>query len=304
MLVVAGEALIDLITLSHGDLKPVLGGSPYNLANALGRLGRTVAYRNPMSTDLFGTQLSQTLLDSGVQLTGGQSQQPTSLAVVQVNPQGGPSYAFYREGVADRDLPPLAILQDWSAQAHTFHVGSLALLPPDGDAWCQLLQKLRAQGVTTSVDMNMRPVVARDLNAYARTAQAIAAQANYLKVSDEDLHAMGLMGDAKTEAAALLTDTTRVVLLTLGAQGAWCFTAQGALFQPAPKVPVVDTVGAGDCFYAGFLACLDEMQALGKTTATPTQEQLEKALRFGSAVTAYNIQRQGCQPPWRKDITI
>lgn len=302
-LVVAGEALIDLIQQPDGRLSPQLGGSPWNLARALGRLGRTVHYRNPLSTDGYGQQLAQALDDSHVHRTGGQSPQPTSLALVKVDAQGHPDYAFYREGVADRDLPPLDILADWPAHASLFHVGSLSLIPPDGHQWLALLETLLARGVTTSVDINMRPMVAPDKPAYAELALQVLQRACIAKVSDEDLRAMNRTGDPLHEATQLLSTTTQVVLLTMGAAGAWCVTRQGQWFQAPPQVTVVDAVGAGDCFYAGFLTRLDELGTLSVGThGAPSGDVLTDALAFGACTTAHNLQRAGCQPPWRHEV--
>ncbi len=147
-LVVAGEALIDLMTAPDGTVKPALGGSPFNLALALGRLGCNVAYRSPLSTDHWGQQLADALLSSGVVLSGGRSDRPTSLATVRLDANGEAIYRFEREGVADRSLAPLSLLDDWPSTCRFFHVGSLALIPPDGDAWCELLRKLRQRGVS------------------------------------------------------------------------------------------------------------------------------------------------------------
>ena len=302
-LVVAGEALIDLIQQPNGLLSPQLGGSPWNLARALGRLGRPVHYRNPLSTDGYGQQLAQALDQSQVLRTGGHSHCPTSLALVKVDAQGHPDYAFYREGVADRDLAPLAVLETWPPEARLFHVGSLSLLPPDGYHWLTLLETLLTRGVTTSVDINMRPMVASDKAAYAELARQVLQRACIAKVSDEDLKAMHLPGEALTEATQLLNHTTQVVLLTLGRAGAWCLTHQGRWFQPPPQVTVVDAVGAGDCFYAGFLARLDELDALAVAErGAPAAEVISEALAFGARTTAHNLQQAGCQPPWRHEV--
>ena len=298
---VAGEALIDLIQQPDGRLLPHLGGSPWNLARALGRLGCAVSYLNPLSTDDFGAQLLGALQESQVQCEGGRSRLPTSLAVVKVDAQGHPDYAFYREGVADRDFSPLTVLDPWPEQAVLFHVGSLAVMPPDGHAWLSTLSALVAAGVSTSIDINMRPRVASDLTAYARLSRQILAQGRVVKVSDEDLLALSLPGDPLTQARALLNDVTQVVVLTLGAHGAWGLTSAGECFQPPAQVPVADTVGAGDCFYAGFLSYLLENDAL-MSAAAPAPELVAKALALGNRVTAVNLQRAGCQPPWRHEL--
>jgi fructokinase len=299
--VVAGEALIDLLQRPDGSLVPHLGGSPWNLARALGRLGCEVSYLNPLSTDDFGEQLVQALQDSRVECKGGRSRLPTSLAVVKVDAQGHPDYAFYREGVADRDLAPSDLLAQWPKGAALFHVGSLAVMPPDGHAWLATLSALVARGISISIDINMRPRVASDRAAYARLSRQILAQGRVVKVSDEDLLALELPGDPLVQARALLNDVTQVVVLTLGAQGAWGLTRAGGLFQPPAQVSVVDTVGAGDCFYAGFLAHLIEQDGLAVATA-PVPDLVAEALAWGNRVTAINLQRAGCQPPWRHEV--
>jgi fructokinase len=300
---VTGEALIDLIQQPDGLLDPKLGGSPWNLARALGRLGCRVQYRNPLSNDDYGQQLAAGLTESRVELTGGRSPCPTSLALVKVDRQGHPDYAFYREGVADRDLNPMDILQDKDLSARVFHVGSLSLLPPDGMAWRALLRALRARDMVTSVDINMRPMVAQDKQVYATLARSILAEGMVVKVSDEDLRAMNFLGDPLTEARRLLSATTQLVVLTLGAQGAWTVTEAGAWFQPPAQVPVVDAVGAGDCFYAGFLARLSEQDCFSDPGRPQlSSEAVKEAMAFGNLVTSINLQRTGCQPPWREEV--
>ena len=155
--------------------------------------------------------------------------------------------------------------------------------------------------MSTSIDINMRPRVASDGAAYARLSRQILAQGRVVKVSDEDLLALELPGDPLVQARALLNEVTQVVVLTLGAQGAWGLTRAGERFQPPAQVSVVDTVGAGDCFYAGFLAHLIEQDALAVATA-PAPDLVAEALAWGNRVTAVNLQRAGCQPPWRHEV--
>ena len=301
--VVCGEALIDLIQRPDGLLEPKLGGSPWNLARALGRLGCAVRYRSPLSRDGYGRQLAAALDESGVARTGGLSICPTSLALVKVDAAGHPDYAFYRDGVADRDLAPEEVLRAGLEAATVFHVGSLALIPPDGAGWRDLLGAAARQGLCTSVDANMRPMVAPDRAVYAATVAQVLGQARVVKVSDEDLRALGRVGDPLAAARSLLGPVTTVVVLTLGSRGAWCLTCEGEHFQPAPAVTVVDTVGAGDCFYAGFLAALDESGCLtaGAPAGLPA-ERLVEALAFGSRCAAHDLQRAGCDPPWRHEV--
>jgi fructokinase len=301
--VVAGEALIDLLQQSNGTLVPKLGGSPWNLARALGRLGCNVDYINPLSTDYYGQQLARELELSQVKLTGGRSFLPTSLALVRIRPDGQPDYSFYREGVADRDIEPLSIAQSMGESVQLFHIGSLSLLPPDGAAWAQLLNAILAQGICTSIDINMRPMVAKDKEAYTLQARALLNKGVIIKVSDEDLNAMHLEGEPLNVARKLINDVTQVVILTLGERGAWCLTQEHEHFQPPASVRVVDTVGAGDCFYAGFLAKLAELGHIKRYNYEPfTIDCMAQAMSFGNSVTAKNLQQVGCEPPWRHEL--
>jgi fructokinase len=298
-LVVAGEALIDRMTSHDGTVSQALGGSPFNLALALGRLGCRTSYRSPLSSDLYGRRLAELLDESSVTLAGGTVDRPTSLATVRLDAAGQADYSFQREGVADRALAPVSVLDDWAGDAGFFHVGSLALMPPDGQAWRELLAALRSRGVTTSVDANMRPMAAPDPAVYATCVKSVCAQADLLKVSDEDLVALGQRAESVKGARSMLGPVTETVLLTLGANGAWCLTREHEIFQPAPRVDLVDSVGAGDCFYAGFLASLDEQQALHRTASAG---QLKQAMELGASCAAVNLGRAGCQPPWRHEL--
>lgn len=303
-MMVAGETLVDMIVRPDGLIAPKLGGSPFNFALALARLGCQVQYANPLSFDTFGGQLQHTLTEAQVQLRPVRSACPTSLACVTLDAQGHPSYAFYREGVADRDWNPLRLLDAGALTHGYFHVGSLVLIPPDGALWTQVLAGLRAKGLVTSVDVNMRLVASDDHPHYIQTIQALMPHANVLKVSDEDLQALRMEGEPLAVARGLLTGDTRLVVLTLGAQGAWALTAEHEVFQAPVQVKVVDSVGAGDCFYAGFTCALAEMGCLNATQGNlaPTQAQLTQALAFANQVTGFNLQHQGCVPPWRHQL--
>lgn len=304
-MVVAGETLVDMILRPDGLIDPKLGGSPFNFALALARLGCKVQYANPLSLDTFGQRLHDTLTQAKVGLRTQRSGCPTSLACVTVDAQGHPSYAFYRDGVADRDWNPLGLLDTEALSGAYFHVGSLVLIPPDGALWIQVLAGLRAKGVVTSVDVNMRLVAAADHPLYLQTVKNLMPYANVLKVSDEDLRALRMEGDPLSVARTLLSGDTRLVVLTLGAQGAWALTAEHEVFQAPVQVRVVDSVGAGDCFYAGFTCALAEMACLTQMgrAITPTAGQLAQALAFANQVTGFNLQHQGCVPPWRAQLS-
>jgi fructokinase len=257
---------------------------------------------NPLSEDRFGLLLRNALGDAGVKHLGAVSAKPTSLALVSANEQGQPSYSFYREAVADRDLTPVALTAAIDASITGFHTGGLALVPPDHEVVLAGLRHARELGVLRTVDVNLRPQVANSMGVslarYRDAVFAVIKEADIVKVSDEDLRHLGITSQPQAAARELLAFGCHLVVLTLGASGAWVLNRNQALFKAAERVNVVDTVGAGDCFFAGFVAALLRASAVESVlTETPVAGLLERALTHATRCAAINISRQGCQPP-------
>ena len=295
---VLGESLMDCIAQPDGQLRPLRGGSPYNMARAASLRGATVHYLNPLSTDRFGQELGAQLEADGVQISPQRSARPTSLAVVQIQ-DGQPSYGFYREGIADRDYTAHAMLHHLAAhaQAHgpgVLNTGSLLLIPPEIDKVQAVVQQARAAGWTISMDVNLRPQVAGDVKAYANAIRTLLPFADWVKASDEDLQTLGF-GAARLDAAPALAQALRSacagaasrIALTFGGDGAYLLVDGSSAALPAPRVAVVDTVGAGDTFWGNCVADW----VLGHSPSA------EATLRSAMQAAAINCTRAGCQPP-------
>jgi fructokinase len=172
----------------------------------------------------------------------------------------------------------------------------------------EAMQKFRDRGALCTVDINMRPQVAHSMNVslddYREAALTVASSAHVAKVSDEDLQHLGLSGAPQVSARTLLQRGCRLVILTLGAEGAWAISAEERIFQPAARVKVVDTVGAGDCFFAGLIASLKHQGALRDLShRAPAGAVLAQALRHANACAAIDIGRKGCQPAtWEEAV--
>jgi fructokinase len=258
-----------------------------------------VSYLNPLSTDLFGQSLAQQLQQDEVQLLGGSTVLPTSLAVVQVS-NGQPSYGFYREGIADRDYNPQGIVELLRQQAKPgiFHTGSLLLIPPEHHKIVAILQAARALGWTISVDINLRPKVAGDLAPYVQALRQVIALTDWLKASDEDLQTRGFAHVGVGESARLVRElrddvpagALSRVALTFGGDGAHLDIEGQHHSQSVPPVQVVDTVGAGDTFWGNSLADW----ALQPEAAA---SRLSSTLGLAMRAAAINCTRPGCQPP-------
>jgi len=301
---VLGEALMDCIAQPDGQLRPLMGGSPFNMARAAALHGASVAYLNPLSNDLFGQGMAQLLQKDGVRLMGGSSRLPTSLAVVQVM-NGQPSYGFYREGIADRDYSVdgiVALLRQQTAPG-ILHTGSLLLIPPEHTKIVAILQAARAMGWTISVDINLRPKVATDLGQYVAALHEVIALTDWLKASDEDLETLGFSGVAIGESPRLVRELRAGVApgrlsrvaLTFGGEGAYLDVDGQTHSLPVPRITVADTVGAGDTFWGNTLADW----ALQVDAAA---ERVASTLDLSMKAAAINCTRQGCQPPTKAEV--
>ena len=296
---VLGEALIDCIAQPDGQLKPFMGGSPFNMARAAALRGARADYINPLSNDLFGQGLAQLLEKDGVQMSGGTSLLPTSLAVVQVT-NGQPSYGFYREGIADRSytVSDIVGLLRQQKMPGILHTGSLLLIPPEHHKIVAILKVARELGWTISVDINLRPKVAHDLTEYVQALHAVIALTDWLKASDEDLKTLAFSGVDIAESprlvrelrAGVAPDTLSRVALTFGGNGAHLDIEGQPCSLPVPRISVADTVGAGDTFWGNIVADW----ALLPNAAS---ERLATTLEHAMKAAAINCTRQGCQPP-------
>lgn len=301
--VTAGEALVDLVEQPGGALLPHAGGAVYNLARALALQGVGTLYLNALSADRFGRSLARELDAAGVGL--GQPEpvaEPTSLALVALDSDGKAQYSFYREGVADRvgDAQVLMAATQRHESLRLACTGCLALLPEDGARYLDWLRDCRRRGLAVAVDANLRPAVARDEAAYRANVHAALALADIIKVSDDDLALLAPDVEDPHQAAARLFELgpARLVALTRGAQGATLMARDGrqVRLRETAALQLADTVGAGDCFFAGLLADLVQQPA----SAAPLEldpSAMRRALARAIASASLCVQRPGCAPP-------
>jgi fructokinase len=306
----AGEALIDLIAHADGRYEPCLGGAVYNLARALVRQSVATLYLNPLSKDRFGRQLAAALHDDGVHLAVPDGvTQVTSLAVVNVNTQGHPDYAFYREGVADRATSANALTQACNSLESLSLVctGALALSPDDADIYLPWLAAQRQAARTIVIDANLRPSVMPNLDLYRRHVLTALQYADVIKASDEDLACLNLPGaDALAQARHLLQGSRASVLaLTMGSAGAALLTRSGQVFQAREQAPVdvMDTVGAGDCFLAGLVAAMLRCSLPSDWGTRPVDGAVARVLLSNAIASAsLCVMRRGCVPPSHNEV--
>ncbi|MBN2761108.1 MAG: carbohydrate kinase [Rhodobacteraceae bacterium] len=305
MILCCGEALIDMLPRATGAgeaaFAPYPGGAVFNTAIALGRLGVKTGFFCPLSDDLFGQRLRAALDGSGVDHSLSPAvDRPCTLAFVTLT-NGQAQYAFYDTGTALRNmaLAELPVLDD-SVRALFF--GGISLVDdPCGAGFATLCAYAGARVVM--LDPNIRPGFIRDEAAYRARLDTMLARADIVKVSDEDLRWLMGAGEIADLAAALRARGPRIVVVTEGAEGARAFFAGGMAHAAASRVAVVDTVGAGDTFNAGFLAALDDAGLLSRSALEGlTEGQITTALKLGAQAAAVTVSRAGANPPWRSEL--
>ncbi|MEW9520066.1 carbohydrate kinase family protein [Streptomyces tubercidicus] len=333
MIVVAGEALIDLVPSPQSPLPPApdggtpapdgplpallprRGGGPYNTAVALGRLGSPTAFCSRISTDAFGKALLDGLRGDGVDTSlvqrGGE---PTTLAVADISPDGSAGYGFYADGTADRlfTLPP-----ELPATVRALSLGTCSLvLEPGATAYESLLRREARRGVFTALDPNIRPGLIPDPDAYRARFRSWLPDLALLKLSEEDAlwlagsgeETGGVVGDGRDAVLAAakgwLTEGPAAIVLTHGGDGLTVLTPGGGeLTVPGERVTVVDTIGAGDTVNAALLHRLDAHDALSRTAvATLGPEDWHDILRFAARAAAVTCSRAGAEPPFATEV--
>jgi fructokinase len=304
-IVVAGEALIDLVPDAQGRLSALPGGSPFNVAIGLGRLGISARYLGPLSDDGFGDLLADRLDEADVsrELTG-RSPLPTSLAMVHLDAAGHASYRFYLDGTSATSLVAEDLTEiDRTSPLHV-SLGALTFATETTGPVLAALARDASSRPFVSLDPNVRPIVMGDRDEAARTMTEVVSRVDLVKVSDADLEALHPGEDPLAIAGRWARSGPALVVVTRGAKGAFAVRREGGTLTVAsPKVDVVDTVGAGDAFSSGLLAALEERGALTREVLVglPASE-LDAALRFAAEVAALTCTRAGADPPDRDEV--
>ena len=304
---VIGEAIIDLVP---GDqprtFHAVPGGSPYNVAIGLARLGHRTTLMARLGDNAFGRLLREHARAEGIGLAAApRAAEPATLAVVSLDAAAQASYDFYVEGTADWQWTAEEIRRA-PAGTGVLHFGSLASWTPPGNARIlELAEQLRDRGdVLVSYDPNVRPGLLAGHGHSRRMIERAVRLAHLVKASSDDV-AWLYPGQRPDEVARhWLRLGATVVVITGSADGADAFTAHGpAVHRPARDITVVDTVGAGDSFTAGLIGSLIlRDQYAPSALARCPADRLAGVLDDAILVASLNCQRRGNDPPTAADV--
>lgn len=301
MITVIGEALVDIIVDTQGDVTSVIGGAPLNTARAVARLGIPSTFLGGVSTDAFGERIMRLLESDGVGLAlGHQVSEPTTLAIAMLDASGAATYRFLMDGTSAAAVTPAMAAGHPDTDCRALHVGTLGLvLQPLADASIAVVASATDDQIVM-VDPNCRPSVMSDSPVFTSALAAVLARADVVKVSGDDLEFLFPGVDALAAAARLQADTGAVVLFTDGARSVHVLGAGADVALDVPRVPVVDTVGAGDSFSGGFLAYWMHHE-LGRDHLSDGGH-VRAAAQFGIAVAGITCQRPGADPPRASEV--
>ena len=307
MFVVCGEALFDVFAMGDTPtgmgLDARIGGSPFNVAVGLRRLGQPVAFMGGVSRGFLGERLARALREEQVDERCVQwLDAPTTLSLVGVDARGVPSYSFYGAGCADR-LLPMAALDTLPDETRAIHFGSYAMVvDPVASTQRALVEREHRQRVI-AYDPNVRLNVEPALQRWRDTLDWMAARTHLLKVSDEDL-ALLYPGLGLAELAQRWRSAgVAAVVVTRGGAGALAWTGSGEVPVAPVPVTVIDTVGAGDTFQAAMLTALAERDALHSAALqTLPAEAWQAVLGFAAQAAAITCSRRGADLPRRGEL--
>jgi fructokinase len=301
MIVVAGEALIDRMVHEDGRVQEAPGGGPYNVARTIARLCGDVAFMGRLSTDVRGERLRAALTADGVDLRWtATTDDPTTMAHATIDARGNASYTFDLAGTSSAGLDPALVGAALATGPAVVHLGTLGLvMEPVGTVLEDAVAEIPV-GTLLVLDPNCRPATITDREAYVTRIGTLLRRTDVVKVSTDDLAYLSPTTGALAAARALLGAGARVVLMTDGAQAVHVLTGAFEHVLPVPKMPVVDTIGAGDSFGGGFVARWVE-RGRGRA-GLGDGEALDDAVRYGIAVAGITCGRAGADPPTRDEL--
>lgn len=307
MFLICGEALFDLFGEASNDdsigFDARIGGSPFNVAMGLARLGEESAFFGGISKDALGERLVQKFRTEGVSdryiL---RTDYLTTLSLVQKDEHGSPAYTFYGSNAADR-MVTQADLPAFDTPPLFLHIGSYtALVEPIAGALKALIERERDRTLV-SFDPNIRPTVVADMALWRKNTEALIPLTDVVKVSDEDLALITPDTSIEDIARSWLRSGAALVIVTKGGEGASVFAPGIELTVPGIKVAVEDTVGAGDTFQAALLAGLKELGATNRSALAALDEgQLKRLVEFAVQAAAVTCARRGANLPRKAEL--
>lgn len=299
---VFGEILIDFTSQGFnldGQMSYARnpGGAPANVAVAAAKLGARTAFVGKAGRDMHGAFLRSVLQKENVDTAGLilDERYFTTLAFVEVNERGERSFSFARKPGADTQIQKEEIDVDVLDHTDIFHVGSLSLTDqPARDTTLYAVKRAKKKGSIISYDPNYRASLWSDEETAKHHMRSLVPYVDLMKLSDEETELLTDCKDIREAAEALYRQGVKIIVVTLGREGAYLYCKEGGRQVPGFDVMrVEDTNGAGDSFWGGFLY---KISASEKRLAELTMDELVEYTRFGNAAASLCVEKRGAIP--------
>ncbi len=300
-----GELLIDFTesgTSAAGQrlFEQNPGGAVTNLLCAASQCGAKTGFIGKVGNDMHGAFLKQAMLNAGVDMHALIEAEDvfTTLAFVALKPSGEREFSFSRKPGADTQLRVDELDRDMLNHTRVFHTGSLSLTQePARSATYEAIDIARASGAVISYDPNYRASLWNNRDEAIQFMRSLIATADIMKVSDEELPLLTGETDPEKAADALMDQGVKIAAITLGSEGALVRVGTKSALVPGFRAKAVDTTGAGDSFFGGFLY---RFLSSGKTLKQVTIEDAADYARFGNATASLCVERRGGIPAMPK----
>jgi fructokinase len=260
---------------------------------AAANLGAKTAIIAKVGRDMHGELLRKTLEEKAVDTSGlvEAGDVFTTLAFVELSATGERKFSFARKPGADTRLEWGEVRKEILNSCRIFHFGSLSLTDePARTATIEAVKAAKKAGAIISYDPNYRaPLWKSEAEAASRMRVALPL-ADIVKLSDEETALVTGKSSPEEAARALLSGGASCAVITLGAKGAYAAVKGACVLAPSPKIPVVDTTGAGDSFCGGFLS---KLAASGLRPEALDRARLEEFAGFAVKVASLCVQRRG-----------
>lgn len=307
MIGVCGEALIDFTPVGVSNdvsYTPRPGGSPYNVAIGLARLQGSVAFIGRVSNDRFGDMLHSNLEMNGVDLDWTvRGREPTALAFVVPDGEGGHEFAFYGEKTAEQSISISDLPDSFPDDVIALHFGSYSLMLGTGAGTYERLMRREYGRRVISLDPNVRPALFPDRTLYRQRIESLLPFSTLVKASEDDLAWLYPKERVVNVAARWREMGPSLIVVTLGAAGAIGMTGDAVVSSTGVRADIADTVGAGDAFMSALLAWLDERGLLNtEAVAALTEDEIADVLAYANTTAAITCTRRGADPPTRRQI--
>ena len=288
MIIVYGEILVDTFPSQKGR-EVFVGGAPFNLSVAAKSMGSNVLFHGNIGNDSYGKKIQDYFLshnydDSGLRIDP--KRKTTASEVVLKH--GEREFTFLRNDTAD-DVFDEDSLDD-IASGDIVHLGSLMLSSERGRKFFQeAINTAKAQHKTLSFDINFRSDIFHDKEEALKIYNEVYPQMDIVKFSEDEL---ALFTGEKNVEKALekLLPGPKMILVTLGSKGSLAYCRKTITKVSSVPVHVVDTTGAGDCFFGTFLSQVD---SFGPQELSFLPSLLESALRFSNIAGALATTKKG-----------